>query len=227
MCWLRSSSGQARMPKEVAAIAEHQSTLSSAPLSNAPLGRPLPYIRDTSITHRVLVQVGNSAFKEDTPIHRDLLLDAIEATFLRDWREAILFAHMAVEAMVTSQIDKGYETALSTSTTPVLPKPAFDLLRKNASRDFKVYLHELPLCVLGRSVLDDKKQLYDAALVLSKTRNTIVHSGKSKPKELMLDLAGASRALHCARQLFAWFGVACPALPDSVEAAIKNARSLG
>jgi hypothetical protein len=81
-------------------------------------------------------------------------------------------------------------------------------LRADAQRNFRVWMHELPLHVMGKSLLRSDKVLYDRAIRLHDTRNRIVHRGEPATEEKLygFDRQGALQAAKCALAVRRWYG---------------------
>src|SRR5262249_50025803 len=140
-----------------------------------------------------------------------------------DYQKALLYAAIAVESMAEAQIEDRHSGQLD-SLRPqirlrILPfkqagglvvrkYPIYEYLRRRKS--FSVLLHELPLYVLGRSLLHEDQELYRLALKLYKTRNTLAHGRipEDKDKEYQVSSHDAINALQCAKRVFEWYG--CP-----------------
>ncbi len=156
------------------------------------------------------------------PVAATLVLDAIKA-MSGDPRQALLLGAIAVEVLASTVIDEAYHAALdarpgrsdlriiergSSGGVIVRKDPIYDLLRTSARRSFALLLHELPLYVLQRSLLQDDEDLYRAVLRLHGTRNLLAHQGEvSDPIEAFpVSHEGAREGLGAVRLVFEWFG---------------------
>ena len=74
--------------------------------------------------------------------------------------------------------------------------------------NFGRLLHERPLYLKGRSVLNEQPLLYRRSIALYKTRNKIAHKGSPPEEEeyLFLSPQGARDGLTTAIDVFHWFG---------------------
>jgi hypothetical protein len=194
---------------------------------------------DCCLTLQHVTTVAGLPLDFTPPVFDTLLTDASRAGLEADYRHAILYAAMAVEVLARVHLDELYEQLLASPrpgnafrvhdvsmSNGQLKRtdPVYDVVANGT--DFKRLLHERPLYLLGRSLLVEKKPLFDLATRLYQTWNKIVHEGE--PPEtathcLPLDRDGASQALRCASSVFAWFGktgtVALPTF-DHVEASV-------
>lgn len=154
--------------------------------------------------------------------HGTLVLDAI-AALSHDSRKSILYAAFAVEVLAADVVHRAFTTALATPTATadlriidrtvskgasIRKDPIYEQLQSAARRKFSLLLHELPLYVMRRSLLQDDEALYNSALKLQESRNVLVHRGTSAgPNDTFpATLAGARAALGVAKRVFQWFG---------------------
>ncbi len=158
------------------------------------------------------------------PIHSVMLLDAIEAFQDSDFKKCLLYAAISAESGAASLLDNNYQTALadpepsrtlrisdqatSSGTTRRLD-PVFEALSATHSTGkMRRLLHELPLYLLGKSLLLEDDCLFNSLISLYKTRNEIAHLGGetidhdfwAPNKRACLD------ALESVAKLFRWYG---------------------
>lgn len=158
------------------------------------------------------------------PVHSDLLLDAIAALALSDFKKSIIFAAIAVETMRATVLDEEYERLRSSavsnakyrfverSSTPdaaPIVDPVYEAMRKSRRSQLRPLLDELPLYILGRSLLIDHKDLYDRMIALHRKRSEIAHSGET---ELLREGSPASQewiaaTIRDVAKVFEWFGI--------------------
>jgi hypothetical protein len=152
----------------------------------------------------------------------DLLIDSIHAFYRGEHRTAILYSAFAVESIANEKLEAEYERLKSldpssrarvrllrirvSRTVEQLTDPIYAALVN--SKRFGILLHEAPLYLLGKSLLDEQKVLYDRGTRLYNTRNKIVHGQEANARGelLSLDRAGASEAVTAAILIFQWFG---------------------
>jgi hypothetical protein len=176
---------------------------------------------ETALTMDLVEQAGELPTFE-APVYEGILLDAFRAVKDNDFRSALLYSALAIEAMAGEFMDAEHARLLAATPLPPhiravesqegrskgsLEDPVFKWMRK-AGR-FAELLHELPLYVYGKSLKQDLPEVYQQARKLYQTRNSLAHRGETaKDKDLFpLDLFGAVDALKCVREVFAWFGV--------------------
>jgi hypothetical protein len=160
----------------------------------------------------------------DLSAGHEVLIDAFEANVQRDFRKVVLYAAVAVEAIVGDVLDRRHQATLiagSPANRPwvieaegKLDDPVYSRLRD--ARRFEQLLHERSLYVLGRSLKLDDPTLFGAAGSLYQARNEIAHSGRRRQADqYSLSPQGASSALDCARAVFDWYGeTSGPREPD-------------
>jgi hypothetical protein len=157
------------------------------------------------------------------PTHEALFLDAISAYRGNDHRRAILYAAISTEVAFGFVIDEEYARILATQKderfrvvelpqaggVTIRKDPVYERLRRRS--DFSVFLHELSLYVLRRSLLTENQSLYSDATRLYSTRNQLVHSGELAESDAnrpyTLDKNGAMAAIRTTAALFAWLGL--------------------
>lgn len=148
--------------------------------------------------------------------HDTILLDAIAAFHSSNFRMAILYSAISMDAAARTCLNIAYETAkvekadrhrlveVTSKEGPVTKDPIYEALCSGTS--FKKLLHERPLYLLGHSMQIDNKELYDKALALYKTRNQIAHTGDTSGN-IEFDREGAQSAIRTAIQTLAWFKI--------------------
>lgn len=158
---------------------------------------------------------------EEPPVYATLALDAVAARG-HDYKKCILFAAFAIETLAATLLDEEYErvrgeqdpaptwhfiTRTISGNQTVRKDPIFEALRAQANNNAKFLLHELPLYVFGRSLLQDDEVLYRQAEELRRSRNAVAHDVRGDAQgRLPLDLSGATQAVHIAKDVFRWFG---------------------
>jgi hypothetical protein len=178
-------------------------------------------ILDSALTMRVVQLAATRPIDFVAQVHDILLLDAIAAANSGDYRTAILYAAISVECLASTLLQEEHQRLLLHTPLPdfiraidiPVPEgtkrkdPIYHLLAQ--SNRFPILLHELPLYVLRRSLLVENKGLYDDAILLHETRNSLVHRGEisGERKPFPINGGGAIAALTCASAIFFWFGV--------------------
>jgi hypothetical protein len=154
--------------------------------------------------------------------HGSLVLDAIAAV-AHDPRKAILYAAFAVEVLAGDVLNRAYGSAIASAIVPsdlriieravsksasVRKDPIYEQLQASARRRFSLLLHELPLYMMRRSLLQDDEALYNSALKLQESRNLLAHRGNAgtSSETFPPTSKGAHDALEIARRVFHWFG---------------------
>ncbi len=230
---LRYVSRQATMPREAVGVIR----LDKAPPYDkdiAALGalRPPDYalrsdVVETAITAAHLRELGGPS---STPrVHADVMLDALEAYLEGDYRKAILYSAIAIEACATDVLDDAYETVvrqrearhrvidIRVAGSEVRAK---DPVYLALSDDFSTRLHERPLYLLGRSLLVDDAETYRVARMLYQTRNRLAHRGTHDENEKFFPLTkdGSDAAISAAIKTLRWLGDSGPyVLPGSFD----------
>lgn len=239
---IRYLSGQARLPAEVAAYSYREVEVLPSPLvaekvKNLAL-ELVPYVRSTAVTFAVVDRLSSEPIGTEVPIFATCLLDAIEAFDHRDFKKAILLSAIGIETVAKACVDGPIQDLLASSATPrelriVEPSasggnsarkdPIYEALRDRGKRNFILYLHELPLYVLRRSLLVEDQNLYLRAKKLREERNDIAHAWTHESAGPPGSRERAACALDCARQVFAWFCVGGNyALPDAAESIVAK-----
>jgi hypothetical protein len=153
-------------------------------------------------------------------VYSTLLLDAVAGYLANEFRLSLLYAAMSMEVACGAVIDAQYQKIIAAQHHPahrvvriptaggqsVVKDPIFEKLKQSSS--FAVKLHELPLYVIGRSILIDDQVLYNRARTLYNTRNELIHSGVVEDSHvgdlLSLDQRGSFIALETTKQILAW-----------------------
>jgi hypothetical protein len=177
---------------------------------------------ETALTMEMVVKAGELPTDFEPPVYEGVLLDAFKAVKDHDFRTALFYSALAIEALAGAIIDEEHQKMLRATLFPPhiravesqegktkgeLEDPVYKYLRRTSR--FAELLHELPLYALQKSLKLDMPEVYEQARKLYQTRNSLAHRGEpSKDKDLLpVDLYGAVDALKCATKVFAWFGV--------------------
>jgi hypothetical protein len=177
---------------------------------------------ETALTMDLVERAGELSITFEAPVYEGILLDAFRAVKDNDFRSALLYSALAIEAMAGEFIDAEHAKLLTAIPVPPhvraveiqegrsksgLEDPVFKWMRKSGR--FAELLHELPLYVYRKSLKQDLPEVYQQARKLYQTRNSLAHRGESaKDRELYpIDVFGAVDAMKCVREVFAWFGV--------------------
>lgn len=88
--------------------------------------------------------------------------------------------------------------------------PIYDLLRKR--NDFSVKLHELPLYLVGHSLMLNDRATLDTLRRLYATRNKIVHAGQVDATVLSLSGESVVESWNAVQSLLLWLGQGPPSL---------------
>jgi hypothetical protein len=176
------------------------------------------------------------------PVVDSLLLDSVQALLDSDYRRALLFAAIAMEAHAATTLDDLYHGILEKDQpAPHMHVVSFDLpggatrqkdpiyvsLAERAQTDFAMLLHELPLYLFGRYILVEDQPLYQRARRLYRTRNQIVHRGEIPDRaesSFAFSVAGAQAGIETALAVCRWFGLnEHYALPGSGHVELRQA----
>jgi hypothetical protein len=179
------------------------------------------FLCDTPVTMEAVRQAGSLPTDFVAPIYDSLLMDAMAALIRHDYRTAILYAAIAVETLSGTLCEAEHQrlfTAVPRSETVrsissvrsggiyAMVDPIYRHLVK--SNNFSVLLSELPLYVFRRSLLNEDQVLYQRALRLYRTRNSVAHRGQAAGDDVFpVTPEGAISALECAVDVFRWFRV--------------------
>ncbi len=224
---LRVNTRQPEAPIDLMAIdIKDIDAISSPKFTHAHIDQRFRWLKNTVGTAASIQTVAMALGMRNAPpppVYAILILDAIAASHT-DPRQTILYCAFAIEILAASTIEDAFKVILDSNSTDnrfrvietasppggTSPSdPVFRQLMEAARRQYRVYLHQLPLYVMGRSLLLDDEILYQQALSLQQTRNAIAHHGEpdeTKNNLLGLDREGASDALTIARGVFKWFG---------------------
>lgn len=240
---LRYVSRQCSMPRTCVAVSTHKADLESATLSITPPASNAivrSYFMATALTEEHMEQVAGMSADFAVPVHADVLLDALEAHIEEDFRKALLYAAIAVEAFARVQLEtmSGDNVVRAGVCHRIisLPQAGGANVRKDPISDllfegdsFSRLLHETPLYVLGRSLLVDRPDTYRKALRLYTTRNKIAHLGAPPidEKHFAATLAGSTEALAAAVDAVEWFGDVGPYVVwDAKFVAVKDRNTM-
>jgi hypothetical protein len=179
------------------------------------------YLVDTRLTVEHLRRL--AALPRDcvTPIHEELLLDALEAQIEDDHRKAILYAAVAMESAATLSLEKEYQRVCQlgatdqsyritstqvTATSTTIADPIYEALSERTG--VRHLLHECPLYLSKRSLLLDDPSTYQKAIALYAARNNLAHgNAPSKTTDYSPPSADAAvRALDVAIEVMRWLG---------------------
>ncbi|TVP62422.1 MAG: hypothetical protein EA343_10935 [Nodularia sp. (in: Bacteria)] len=181
------------------------------------------YWVDTKVTWQNISEADDNVIIQNNPVYEKLLLDAIHAYNVKDYRRALLYSAISLETLAAIKLDDEYELAIQNRNLKaqlrivsfpqkkgkvVLKDPVYTMLRERAR--FLELLHEVALYILGKSLLLEDHTLYQKAEKIYKTRNKIAHLG-----ELNNDVQGifymndadTLQAIECTIDIFKWFGV--------------------
>ena len=167
---------------------------------------------------------------EQVPVHYHLLIDAFSAFRSYDYRQCLLYAAIAAEALAAGRLEQEYAARLVSMSVPDLrtievPVRGGTTVRKDpiyealsARTQFSALLHECPLYLMGKSLLVEHPEIYQRALRLYSTRNKIVHRGEINEDNttqcFTLTYRDAWTALRCVADIFRWFGEPPVIYPD-------------
>jgi hypothetical protein len=221
--WLRFATGQARLGTDIAghrmrADIDRLARIQVSAGQSSPV-HPVRHYEFSAITFDLLSKSTKGLTDYNVPVYGEVLLDALEASFMSDDRKAILYAAISVEAMAATRVRELFDAALSSQSTDLrvvnirqhggsatTKDPVFDVLESNAKRNFKMRLHEQPLYVMRRSMRVEQQALYDELLAVHKARNELAHGApQNSGVGLPVDHVGARRAIDSALRAFAWF----------------------
>ncbi|MGY4829182.1 hypothetical protein ACVNIS_11435 [Sphaerotilaceae bacterium SBD11-9] len=223
---LRIAARQAALPTSARAYGSMEFDASNAkvePPQHVMNGKLLGEFRVRTAIDQAAVATALALKSEaSAPLHEELMLDALLACETRRSREAILYSAIALESLAGHELDKAYEAALKQEPPPShLNIVNFQLARGKVARKDPIYalltdadnfgrlLHEAPLYLLRRSLLQDDQSLYQRAKKLYSTRNKLGHGQPIPPQDenvLPVDEEGAFAAVTTAIAVFSWFG---------------------
>ena len=178
------------------------------------------YVWDTGIMWNQLIEADENLLNPQFAIYEKLILDAIHAFKSKDYRKALLYSAISIETLAANKLENFYNCAVQTNSTSLhlvsLPKsggqsvikdPIYDLLLRKSK--FKEYLHEIPLYLMGKSLLIENQDLYNNAVKLYATRNKIAHHGESANNNqatFEMNADDALEAIELTLDVFRWFG---------------------
>ena len=224
---LRYASRQFAIPLQVSALTTDDTGASAAAETEADRDLSRMFVRNyhipTAVSEVHLRSVASFEPDFSIPVHAEVLLDALEAHVDQDYRKALLYGTIAVEAFARRQLENAASLNLDrsdarhrVSSFPVAgggrvsKDPISDLLLE--SDNFPRLLHEAPLYILGRSLLLEKPETYRDVRRLYSTRNKIAHVGTppSDGKYFAATKEDSTAALSAVVDAVAWYGDAGP-----------------
>ena len=186
----RLTSKQSELPKFVFAISRTPSD--ELPELRYPEPNPnsqtafLAYLWSTALTPDHIIRADKLLQGGGIPAYHDILLDAVQAFRMSDYRRAILYTAIAIESLAAETLNNTYICLLSKRGTSdqwrmiELKQAGGESTRKDpiyeyliARDDFGALLHERPLYLFQRSLLVEDQDLYRTARELYRTRNKI------------------------------------------------------
>lgn len=169
---------------------------------------------NTLLTWKHVLQAENRIFQSTVlPVYEEVVVDAFDAYRDREFSKTILFSTIAIESMLASRYDaiqkrKSEKKRDSKNTSSSSDDPIYKTLKDGP---FKRLLHEVPLYLLGRSIMIEEKKLYQGLLKLYNTRNKIVHLGApadtGNDKVLSINEEGARVAFSLLLDTFNWMKI--------------------
>lgn len=220
---LRHQARQPELPVEVVCCSSKRVVVESRPqIAATEPGsyRFQRYILQTAVRNHHVQAAARRPASLLPPIYEELYLQAVRAARERDERKAVLYSAIAIESCAQEVTRAKYDSDRSangpetrqamrfvdftTHSGVVRKDPVFAFLVDRAR--FGTWLHELPLYVLGRSMLQHDQELYTQAMALSRARNVLAHSGQAVDDESATPLMGALDAVQIAGRCLAWFG---------------------
>jgi hypothetical protein len=180
---------------------------------------------ETAITAKSLQMADKISSKSSILIYDSLILDSIQALVEGDFRRTILFAAIAMETYVATVLENAYsEYLLKNNNNPRIrivdnilkggetkkTDPVFSYLSERSKNDFSLLLNQIPLYIVGKSLLKENEGLYTKAICLYKTRNKIVHRGivpEDESNLLNLNFKDATTGIQTALNVCSWFGL--------------------
>jgi hypothetical protein len=158
------------------------------------------WLWESAITNAQVQLACNEVVNPSLPVFEDLLVDALGALRDEDFRRSLLYSGISCEVATSIILDEA-----------VKPLGKNDkIFAALSSRELKNKLQAATLYVLGRSLLDEDKSLYDEVIKLYDTRGKIAHSGtadtdSSRPM-FEVSREGAKAGLSVAIRLVNWLG---------------------
>lgn len=204
-----------------------RSELTELPLLNFPSvnlsveSRLNKYIWDTAIVWKNLLDADAELSHKKMPIYDTLLLDAIHALKEKDYRRALLYSAMSIESLASTKLDEIYLAVIENKDSQhklrvielrqgnasIKKDPVFETLFSKSK--FAERLHEIPLYLIGKSLLVENENLYQKAVKLYRTRNKIAHIGESPSGEqsyFEMNEDDSLVAINTAIEITKWFG---------------------
>jgi hypothetical protein len=223
---LRSESKQASLNPKLKSFGP-RNLACLAPLELPEVGEPCctaSWHLRTAIRGEHILRAGREPLKTPPPSYDTLLLNSIDSLLQEDYPTAFLLASISMDHLSRMQAAIAFAASVSNDSKRQLmidfpsdavtdqreerKKVLFDLIVNE--RRFKDFLHRVPLALTGRSLLQDNKDLYDAAIGVYQIRNQVVHKeltfSDDSPRFYGCD--EDIRAIRCAVQLVGWFGLA-------------------
>jgi hypothetical protein len=238
LIWLRSLSFQHQIPSTPYVV--HFVELSAEPLttpifpdlSKVHRGGCRKYLVESCATEALAEEAAKKVtIGERVPVHYHLLVDAFSAFRSYDYRQCLLYAAIAAEALAAGRLEQEYAARLVVGSVPdlrtiELPVAGGTTVRKDpiyealsARTEFSALLHERPLYLMGKSLLVERPETYRRARMLYATRNKIVHRGEICEDDatqcFSLTSSDAWTALRCVADIFRWFGAPPVIYPDN------------
>lgn len=177
---------------------------------------------ETAINWSDLKSADNQTASPTEQTYNATLLDAIQAYNSGDYRTAILYSAITIEITSRIILDEKYKELIKSEANNQtlrivnIPQGGGKTIRKDPVFEFMMegdhflkLIHQIPLYLIGRSLLFEKESLYQKAHKLYSTRNKIVHQGSVTPSEktLPINRKGALEAIECAIAIMEWFGL--------------------
>jgi hypothetical protein len=227
---LRQSSKQVSISTDI--ISTEQFTLSKLPDLIFPLTTERikltqlsikKYLVDTKATWQNISEADDNVITQKNTVYEKLLLDAIHAYYVRDYRRALLYSAISLETLAAIRLDDEYELAIHNGNLKlqlrivsfpqkkgniVKKDPVYTMLRERAR--FLELLHEVALYILGKSLLLENHTLYQKAEKIYKTRNKIAHLGEPNNNIqgiFYMNNEDTLQAIESTIDIFKWFGV--------------------
>lgn len=230
---LRIVSKQATLPTEFFGVQMAQvAALPDLRFPGAPATKG--YLRgtyrvETAATMTLVERIEQADVASEAPVCHEILLDALRACETRNERESIVYAALAVETLARSVVDAEYRKVLAAGSPPShlnvvsVPKgkrgslrvdPVYEALAKDDT--LARLLHEVPLYLMRRSLLQENAELYRRVVALDHARHRLSH-GRINDLDgddlFPADPEGALRSLAVALEAFDWFGIRGYVLP--------------
>jgi hypothetical protein len=158
------------------------------------------FVWDTTATWKNLIDADANLTNRTIPIHEGLVIDAIHAYRSRDYRRVLLYAAISIETATATKLGE-------IASSKGVKDPVYAFLSEKSR--FAELLHEMPLYLMGRSLLVENEPLYQLAIKLYRTRNKIAHLGEPPQGErsyLEMNKEDALKAIECAMEVIKWLG---------------------